>query len=411
MRLTRLVFGLAIVAFPAFAQTPYSFRKTLDQVRQTNPVLRLQAMDVEATRSDEITAGLKSNPVLNNQTLLQLSSRHLPDGGGYLSARNRQFWLQLTKEFDLYGKRERKVRFAKGMTSLSENNLRETSRTVLRDAGLAWVDAWYASVRLDLLLQTQVNLDSLVLLNKVRLRNQVVTTTDLTRTELLAEQNSLQIRTARQNYANQLAQLKLQTGQTDSLQIDLSDPVLTPLLADSLLTFALNQRSDMQVARSGLEAADRNADLQQVLAKPRNEMGTIWNPQNAVPYLGIYLTFELPVFARNQGEIQKSRILQQQAQDLITFTQKRISTELRTALVTLHNHQNTIQKYQQILSQSDKVLASVRYAYLKGATTLVDYLEAQRFWFDTRQTYYDALYEYRKSFVEVLYTSGLISQW
>lgn len=411
MRLTTLVFGLAIVVFPGMAQTPYSFRKTLDQVRQSNPILRLQAFDVEATRADEITAGLKSNPVLNNQTLLQLSQRHLPDGAGYLSSRNRQFWLQLTKEFDIYGKRERKVRFAKGVTALSESSLKETSRSVLRDAGLAWVDAWYASVRLNLLLQTQVNLDSLVLLNKIRLRNQVVTTTDLTRTELLAEQNSLQIRTARQTYANELVKLKLQTGQSDSLQIDLNDPVLSPLSADSLMNYALQQRTDMQVARSGLDAADRNAELQKVLAKPSNEMGTIWNPQNSVPYLGVYLTFELPVFARNQGEIQKSRVLQQQARDLITYTQKRIGTELNTALVTLHNHQTTIQKYQQILEQSDKVLASVRYAYLKGATTLVDYLEAQRFWFDTRQTYFDAVYEYRKSFVEVLYTSGLISQW
>ncbi|MDQ1086722.1 TolC family protein [Siphonobacter sp. SORGH_AS_1065] len=412
MRIQALTIGLVmLVVSSSWGQTLYSFRKTLEQVRQSNPTLRLQNLDVAATQSDEITAGLKSNPFLNNQTLFQLSPRHLPNDGTFLSRQNRQFWLQLTKEFDIYGKRSRRVSLAQGLTQLSANNVKETSRNVLRDAALLWLDAWYASTKVTLLEQTQINLDSLVYLNRVRLRNQVVSTTDLTRTEVLSTQNALQLRTARQLYRNELSELTIQMGQPDSIQLDINDPVLSPFSVDSLLTYSQNQRSDVLAARSGLEAANRNRELQQVLAKPANEMGAIWNPQNAIPYAGVFLTFELPVFSRNQGEIQKSKILQQQAQDQLTFLQKRISVELRNALTSFQNHQRTLQQYEQLLLQSDKVLASVRYAYLKGATTLVDYLEAQRTWYDTRQTYYDALFEYRKSFVDVLYSSGLISQW
>ncbi|MFT4031123.1 MAG: TolC family protein [Siphonobacter sp.] len=412
MKLKGLALGLVIVtAVSGYAQSPYSFRRTLQRVRESNPSLRIQSFDIEATRADETTAGLRSNPILNNQTMMQVSPNHLPDGGGYLTRQNRQFWLQVTKEFDIYGKRDRRVKYAREITRLSENNLRETTRTVLRDAAISWLDAWYAYTKVDLLQQTQVNLDSLVLLNRVRLRNQVIPTTELTRTEVLAEQNTLQIRTARQEYVNQLTELKLQLGQADSIQIDVTDPVVSAFGEDSLMRFALDQRSDLVAAKSTLEAAYRNTELQKVLGKPSNEMGAIWNPQNAIPYAGVFLTFELPVYSRNQGEIQKSRILQQQAQDQITFTEKRINTELRTSLEAFKNHRQTLQRYQQVLQQSDKVLASVRYAYLKGATTLVDYLEAQRGWFDTRRTYYDALYEYRKSFVNVFYTSGLISQW
>ena len=67
-------------------------------------------------------------------------------------------------------------------------------------------------------------------------------------------------------------------------------------------------------------------------------------------------------------------------------------------------------KYESILSQSESVLNSVRYAYLKGGTTIIDFLEAQRTWFDTRQIYFDALLSYRKSYIQLLYSSGLITQ-
>ncbi|WP_420152953.1 TolC family protein [Siphonobacter sp.] len=411
MRMT-LALGLVLVAYlGGYGQQVYSFRQTLKRVREANPTLQLQTLDIAASRSDEITAGLRSNPILNNQTLLQLSSKHLPADAGYLSRQNRQFWLQLTKEFDLYGKRTRRVAFAQGLTQVSEATLKENTRQVLRDVSLSWLDAWYASVKLDLLQQTQGNLDSLVAVNRVRLRNQVVSSSDLTRTEVFSERNAVLILTARQTYANQLMALQVQLGQTDSVQIDLKDPILSQVQFDSLLNYALEQRSDVQLARSGLEAAQRNVALQRVLAKPSNELGTIWNPQNAVPYVGVFLTFELPVFSRNQGEIQKSKILQQQAQDQRTFLEKRISVELRTAINTFRNHQRSIQRFEQLLRQSDQVLNSVRYSYVKGATTLVDYLEAQRAWYETRQSYFDALYDYRKSFVDVLYTSGLISEW
>ena len=136
----------------------------------------------------------------------------------------------------------------------------------------------------------------------------------------------------------------------------------------------------------------------------------IWNPQNTIPYLGFFGTVQVPLFSRNQGEIARSELVLKQAEQGLQNLQLRITTEVLTSFQSYHTQRENLTKYETILAQSEAVLNSVRYAYLKGGTTIVDFLEAQRTWFDTRQIYYDAVVSYRKSYVELLFSTGLINQ-
>jgi cobalt-zinc-cadmium efflux system outer membrane protein len=148
-----------------------------------------------------------------------------------------------------------------------------------------------------------------------------------------------------------------------------------------------------------------------VLAKPRNEAGLIWNPQNSVPYAGIYLTLELPVYNRNQGEIQKAQVVQEQAGQAASLVQARIRTEVSTAYESFVASRRNLERYTGIRRDADQVLASVRYAYLRGATTLIDLFEAQRSWFETQTAYYEATYTYRQSYIRLLYATGQINTY
>ena len=72
--------------------------------------------------------------------------------------------------------------------------------------------------------------------------------------------------------------------------------------------------------------------------------------------------------------------------------------------------ENVLEKFKIISQQSEQILTSVKYAYLKGGTTIIDFLEAQRTWFDTKKMYYDELYNYSKSYIQLLYATGLINK-
>jgi cobalt-zinc-cadmium efflux system outer membrane protein len=408
------------------AQTVLTLQKTLQQVRENSPALRVERFNINVAQANETTANLRANPVLNNQTLFQLSNTPAPgaENVGLLNRQRRQFWLQATKEFDIYGKRTYRNRFAEANTNLAVRSVAETERNLLFDAANRFLDAWYARIQLALLQRAKANVDTLVQLNKVRLKNLVITNTDLTRTQLISDQYAIQTRTARQEFRNRLNELQLVVGSADSVNVLLNDSIVSPVFnnplalypsvtasADSLVQLASTNRTDVRVAEANLESARRNIDLQQVLAKPRNEAGLIWNPQNSVPYAGVFLTLELPVYSRNQGEIQKSRVLQEQAGQASALVQARIRAEVQAAYQSFVTSRENVNRYVDIRRDADRVLTSVRYAYLRGATTLIDLLQAQSSWFDTQTAYYQILYTYRLNYVRLIYATGQISAY
>ena len=416
--------SFSLVSLSNQAQTTFTLRQTLQQVRENSPALRVERFNVEAAQADQITSNLRPNPVLNNQTLFQLTPTPGAEAIGMLSRQRRQFWLQATKEFDIHNKRAYRNRFAEANTNLAIRSVAETERNLLFDAANRFLDAWYARIQLALLQRAKANVDTLVQLNKVRLKDLVITTTDLTRTQLISDQYDIQTRTAQQELRNRLNELRLVLGRTDSVNVALNDSIIHPLFsnplglypnvtasADSLLQLATNSRTDVRVAEANLETAQRNVALQQVLAKPRNEAGFIWNPQNAIPYAGIFLTLELPVYSRNQGEIQKSRVLQEQAGQAAALVQARIRSEVQTAYQSFVSSRQNVNRYVDIRRDADRVLASVRYAYLRGATTLIDLLQAESSWFDTQTAFYENLYAYRQNYVRLLFVTGQISTY
>lgn len=413
-----------LLSLTASAQTTLTLRQTLQQVRENSPALRVERLNINVAQADQITANLRPNPVLNNQTLFQLTPTPGAEASSLVNRQRRQFWLQATKEFDVFNKRSYRSRFAEANANLAIRSVAETERGLLFDAANRYLDAWYARIQLALLQRAKANVDTLVQLNKVRLKNLVITSTDLTRTQLISDQFEIQTRTAQQDLRNRLNELRLVLGTADSISVALNDSIINPPFttflrlypgvnapADSLFRLASTARTDVQAAEANLETARRNVGLQQVLAKPRNEAGLIWNPQNAIPYAGVFLTLELPVYNRNQGEIQKSRVLQQQATYAASLVQARIRSEVETAYQSFTTSRQNIDRYTDIRRDADRVLASVRYAYLRGATTLIDLLQAQSSWFDTQTAYYQTLYTYRQNYVRLLYVTGQISSY
>lgn len=396
----------------SMAQNTLSLQKALQQARSSNPVLKSEQYNMNIAESDIITAKLRPNLKLNNQTLQLVDHDHFAQNTSWGNSKNQQVWWQLTKTFQLPSQRQYKVGYAQQSYSLSQKNYTETERNLFHGVANKWLEVWIAQKQLDILLLANKNIDSLAHINKLRYEKQVITQSDLLRTELLADQYEIQIETAERNYNNELKRLKLELGVTDSVAIDTSSTVILSLPAqlDSLIKEAYAKRADLQVAQGNIELANTNMKLQKSLALPQPELGMIYNPQNTIQYVGFYGTIDLPFFSRNQGEIKKSLYLKAQTQQNLTTIEKTIEIEVSNAYGTYLTQQKNIEHYKKILVQSERILNSVRYAYLKGGTTIIDLLEAQRSWLDTRQQYYDTEKEYRKATIELLFVTGLINQ-
>lgn len=395
------------------AQTVYTLSSAIDTARQSSPVLKAQYMNIGMARADETSAKLRPNPNLNNQTLQLVDARHFPANTKWSDNVNRQVWWQLTKPIQWPAQRKYRIASATQNIAVASNTYQENVRNLSFSVGSSWVNSWVLKKKLSLLQESKSNLDTLVKINELRYKNQVITQTDLVRTQVLLQQYNLQLANFFQDYRNELQTLKLLTGVTDSIDIDTSSRIETLLPAgslDSLISRSREDRSDVQLVKSSIEQTASNIKYQKSLSWPQPELGVIYNPQNSVPYLGFFGTISIPIFDRNQGQIKKARIQKAQAEQELQATRMQVQTDVGTAYHTYEVQQRNIQQYQGILLQSQQILDNVKYAYLRGGTTIIDFLDAQRNWYDTRLLYYDALQSYYQSYLQLLFVTGLINQ-
>lgn len=415
MRILKLVFSGIIfcgATISVVAQNTYTLQKALQTARENNPILKTEQLNIGISQTDITTAKLRPNPVLNNQSLQLLQPSSFPANTNWYNGQNRQVWWQLTKTFQIAGQRKNKIEVANKNVKLTEINFTEIQRNLYSEVANKWLEVWTTQKQLDIIETAKSNIDSLVITNQLRLKNQVITETDLLRTQLLASQYALQLKTVKQDLSNKQKELKFLLGVQDSVSIDVNDNFLftNPSNIDSLLKQSLQYRSDIQTTKSLIDVSNSNIKLQKSLAYPQPELGLIWNPQNTIPYFGVFATIDLPFFSRNQGEIKKSLLLKEQAEQQLTTLQSKLQTEVSTAYASYQLQEQNTQKFTTILAQSQSILNNVKYSYLKGGTTIIDFLEAQRSWLETQQQYYDALHQYRQSYVQLLYATGLINQ-
>jgi outer membrane protein, heavy metal efflux system len=401
------------VATNLHAQSFYTLQSAVVTAKSNSPLIKSEGYSINLAQGDVRTAKLYTNPVLNNQTLVLTNSKYYPSGSEFGQPINRQIWWQVTKPFVLPSHRRNRIDFASQNVLLYEKNFHETVRNFSSDVANQWLNAWVIKSRLDLLDQAFTNIDSLVKINRARLRNQVITQTDLIRTQLLQDQYNLQILNAQKDLKNEIQRLKFLMGVKDSVDVDIDATIETTVISntiDTLMSQALRERSDVQAASIAVAVAQSNMKFQKSLVLPQPELGMIWNPQNTVPYVGFFGTIRVPLFDRNQGEIEKSKFRQLQAEEGVRNAQLRLSTEVKAAFQSYQVEKENLKKYETMMVQSDQVLDNVRYSYLKGGTTIIDFLDAQRSWFDTRQLFLNARLSYFQSYIQLLYVTGLINQ-
>ncbi len=391
------------------AQHVYSLDESIRIASENNLLYKAARYNTKLAEADITTAQLRPNLEFNNQALFLANPSQYPA----LGKNNRQIWYQLTKQFKVAGQRQKQIDFGKATRTFVEKDLAEQKRQLNYDVAGRWLDVWYAQSRYELTVKAKGNLDTLLKINKLRLKNQVITISDNMRTEILADQYELDIMNRVQEGYISRQDLQRVLGAADTVQIDKNDaflPIEVEDKLDSLLEYAYEHRNDIIAAKAALDMAVANERVQKAVAYPMIEAGAIYNPQNGAPYVGSYLTIPIPVFNRNQGEIQKAAVIKDQTNATINAIKLQIQTEVNTALRAYEVQKSNMKRSQEIMTKADKVLNTVLYSYLKGGTTIVDFLDAQRTWYSTQQMYYEVLYQYRRSYLELIYTTSLITQ-
>jgi cobalt-zinc-cadmium efflux system outer membrane protein len=148
---------------------------------------------------------------------------------------------------------------------------------------------------------------------------------------------------------------------------------------------ASGERPDVLAAQADLRGAEANLKLQRAIRVPdptvlleyeRNPMPPGPPPPDT---FGIGVSFPLPLWNRNAGNIRAAEALREQSALALGKARAQTMFDITNAQIAYREAAQRWQRYQtQISPQSARVRESVSFAYEKGGASLVDLLDAER---------------------------------
>jgi cobalt-zinc-cadmium efflux system outer membrane protein len=414
---TLLVMGIGIGMLaaqekPAAPGVPGNQVTLADAVREAidkNLGLLAERYNVTIAEARILTARLRPNPVLTLDSdyidFLHRFNRENQAGPTELSART-DFVLERG------GKRERRIEVADNARAVAQLQLLNTTRTLVLDVESAFVEVLAAKETLALARENLKSFNAIVEVNTNRVKAGDLAQVELLRSQVAALQFQNAVRQA--DSRMKLARTRLQAlmGRPYSLDFDAVGELrrdAAPLDMEEFRRAAIELRPDLQALKR--DQARSTADLRLQMAQGKVDFTVSsqyhWQFDNAKGNsIGFFFSAPLPVFNRNQGEIERARREQQQIEARIRALEHDIRAEVESAYQQYGVARELLENVERnMLAQARDVRETIEYSYRRGEATFVDLLDAQRAFNDTMQSYNEA----RADFARSLYLIDSIS--
>jgi cobalt-zinc-cadmium efflux system outer membrane protein len=365
---------------------------------QHNHALQALRSTIQQSLAEEITANLRPNPILGLDA--QFMPIFQPDklDADYLD-QSAQFDAGIGYLFERGKKRQHRLQAAKDQTAVVRSLVSDNERQLVFNVSQQFVDVLLAESMLEF---AQQDLDSFlktVDISRERLRVGDMSEGDFLKIKLQLLQFQSDVSAAKLAKLQSLAALRQLLGfETVPDDYDVQgtldyQPVHTDL--NGLKNVAALNRPDLRAAQQGVTAAESQLALQKANGKV-DITGTFNYSHTAGASSGsFFYSMPLPIFNRNQGEIERAQYAIAQAQQQASETSQQVSTDVVTAFANLQTNDQIIQLYQGGYVEQAKQSRDIsEYAYRKGAASLLDYLDAERTYRANQLAYRQALASY-----------------
>jgi outer membrane protein, heavy metal efflux system len=382
--------------------------RAIDLLVHENLDLRAKFFEIPQARADVLTASLRANPIFYSDAQLVpygTNSVQRPTGPT-------QYDINISHPFDLSHKRQARMAYAARALQVMEAQYQDEVRRSLQGLYIAYVDA-LAARQTVYYAQTSIKWNGEFLAKQKRLKEEDKATSadvDQAQTELgIAQAGLLDAEESLRRAKRTLGELlNLPPPEAERLDLlgtieDLADP---PPPTEELLREALEVRPDVVAFRMGITAAEANLRLQR--ANRFSDVYLLYQPftyQNNMPYgklsgslWAVGITVPMPVWNRNQGNIERARLNITQSQVQSSWMERRVVTEVENAANEYLVTRQLCQRIrEQILPPLKRARDATFHLFEEGEGTVFDYLQVQRRYIDNVKAYHDALVRHRRS--------------
>jgi cobalt-zinc-cadmium efflux system outer membrane protein len=158
---------------------------------------------------------------------------------------------------------------------------------------------------------------------------------------------------------------------------------------------ALQARADFRAAQLGVTAAQSQILLAKANAKVDVNGAYDFSHVSGENTASIFVSFDLPIFNRNQGEIARTGYALTQAQEQLQSASDTVLSDVSVAYEAAKTNEQVVQLYTSgYLKQAQDSRDISEYAYKRGAASLLDFLDAERSLRTVQLAYRQALASY-----------------
>jgi cobalt-zinc-cadmium efflux system outer membrane protein len=386
------------------AQTSFTWQQIKEKFESANPTLQAAQLNVDESRASEITAYLRPNPDLTGSIdqLNPLSTMPSPVSGlsVYRPFANALPYGSVSYLHERQHKRELRLGSAQESTQIAASQYSDQERSLLFNLRNAFVQTLQAKAVQQNARENLEYWDRELAVNRKRYSAGDLAQVDLDRLELQRVQFESDLENALVNLRTAKIQLlTLLNDRTPIERFDVAGPYdfldnLMPL--EEFRNIALEARPDLKAAVQSVALAKTNHQLAVANGSTDPTFGVDFGRNPPIPvYFGVSVTIPLRIFDRNQGEKARTEVDIARNDRLLDAAQAQVFSDVDSAYVTLVSALNLLRPYRdKYLKLAEDTRNRISFSYQNGGNSLLDYLDAEKAYRDTRLAYLNLIGSY-----------------
>ena len=380
--------------------------EAIERLVRENLQLKGQFLEIPQAEADVLTASLRANPILYADTQMVPYGKYSRQRSGGPT----QYDLNISYPIDITRKRQARTAVAQRAKHSIELQYQNEVRKLIGNLSTVYVGVVASRQRLRF---AQASLDGLdQILRPLGEQETVgrITAADVNRVRLQRETTGLLVNDAeealRQAKRDLGTLLNVSPEESGELEVRASIRVESPPPppVDTLIQIALAERPDLMSFRSGLQRAE--AEVRLAHANRLNDVYLLYQPytfQDNSPFglksatsWAAGITVPLPIYNRNQGNIQRARINVAQTQIEIDQLAREVVNEVQQAERDYHVSRAAIDRIDTTLRPAaEQVLQTIKRQYDEGSIDVISYISARHEYNQVVRQYLDTLIRHR----------------
>jgi cobalt-zinc-cadmium efflux system outer membrane protein len=419
MKTNRLLISFPIIcvmaAGLAYGQSP-ALRITLDQAIEMairhNHTLIANRTNIQQSQAQEITANIRPNPVFFvDWEYLPVFSRPVGESiADYLQG-STEGDIGISYLFERGQKRQHRVQAAKDATKVTRSQVADNERTLGFTVASQFINVQLAQATIDFASEDVKSFQRTVEIAQSQFEFGGISENDNLKIKLQLLQFQQTLEQAQLAKIQALDDLRQNIGyDAVPANYDIAGDFeykAFPLSVAALETKALEYRPDLRAAIQSVTAANSQHSLARANSKQDITLSVNYSHANGINGSTFSMSFPLPIFDRNQGEIARTQYAIRQAEEQKKGTEGQALTDVRDAYEGMKSNERVILFYQAgNLDNAKKSRDISQYSYQRGNTSLLDLLDAERSYRATQVGYLQSVAGYLTSIEQIRQAVG-----